>query len=245
MVRTVDYNSRKKSVLSSAINKYIKDASPVASDDLAEKFGLSSATIRNILYELEKDGYLTHPYTSGGRLPTNRGYRYYVDFLIAQMELLDEEKERIVKDCSSKISQLEDVLENTSEIISKITKYTGIVSFLDWHDKIFYKGISHILEQPEFQDASRLKALISMIEEKQKLLEIINRDFDNKVKVYIGEELKCPEVSHCSIVVSTFGNKKKLKGRVAVIGPSRMEYEHIIPALEYISVVLDDVLNKF
>ncbi|MDP2043664.1 MAG: DeoR family transcriptional regulator, partial [Candidatus Omnitrophota bacterium] len=94
MTRNVDYNSRRKSILSSAINRHIKSALPVASDDISEEFDLSSATIRNIFSELEESGLLMHPYTSGGRIPTDKGYRYYVDFLIQQMELMDEEKQR-------------------------------------------------------------------------------------------------------------------------------------------------------
>ncbi|MDD5166221.1 MAG: hypothetical protein PHQ57_02385, partial [Candidatus Omnitrophica bacterium] len=146
MVRNVDYDSRRRAVLTAAINKYIQGAAPVASDDIAAEFDLSSATIRNIFAELEDAGLLKHPYTSGGRVPTDKGYRYYVDFLLSQVEILDEEKERIIKEYHQEISRLEDALEKTSEIISVITHYAGIVSFLEWHDRFFYNGISRILE---------------------------------------------------------------------------------------------------
>lgn len=244
MAKAVDYEARRRAILGAAINTYIKEALPVASEDIAREFELSSATIRNIFAELEEDGYLTHPYTSGGRIPTNKGYRYYVDFLLSQMELLDEEKERILKEYEKEIMRLEDVLESTSEIISNITRYTGIVSFLDWHDRLFYKGISLILEQPEFQDSQKLRLLVKMLEEKRRLLGVINQDFSGKVKVYIGEELGCPEMSNCSIVVSSYRVKDRLVGRLAVLGPARMEYQHIIPALEYISDTLVSVLDK-
>lgn len=79
MVRTVDYNSRKKAVLHTAINRYIKNALPVASDEIAQEFDLSSATIRSIFVDLEEAGFLKHPYTSGGRIPTDKGYRYYLE----------------------------------------------------------------------------------------------------------------------------------------------------------------------
>ncbi len=244
MVRTVDYEARRRVILEVAINKYIKEALPVASEDIASDFDLSSATIRNIFAELEESGYLTHPYTSGGRIPTDRGYRYYVDFLISQMALLDNEKERIVKEYTKEIKQLEDALEETSEVISTITHYAGIVSFLEWQDRFFYKGISHILEQPEFQDFEKIRILIKIIEDKQRLLEIINRDFTERVKVYIGHELGCPEMESCSLVVSSYRLKNRPSGRLAVLGPVRMEYKHIIPTLEYISQVLTEVLEN-
>lgn len=244
MVRNVDYESRRRAILSATINKYIQGALPVASEDIARDFDLSSATIRNIFAELEENGYLTHPYTSGGRIPTDRGYRYYVDFLISQMALLDEEKERIVKGYRREVKQLEDALDETSEIISTITHYAGIVSLLGWQDRFFYRGIGYILEQPEFQDFKKLRLLIKLIEDKEHLLDIINRDFDEKVKVYIGHELDCPEMDNCSMVVSSYRLKNRPLGRLAVLGPMRMEYKQIIPTLEYISEVLTEVLGN-
>lgn len=245
MVKNVDYESRRRAILMTTINKYIEEALPVASEDVARDFDLSSATIRNIFVELEEVGFLTHPYTSGGRMPTDKGYRYYVDFLISQMALLDEEKECIVREYKKEIKRLEEALEKTSEIISTITHYAGIVSFLEWQDRFFYKGISRVLELPEFQDLERMKLLIKIIEDKQHLLEIINRDFSGKVKVYIGSELGCPEMENCSLVVSSYRVKDRPSGRIAVLGPVRMEYKHIIPSLEYISDVLTNVLDSF
>jgi transcriptional regulator of heat shock response len=243
MGKSVDYESRKRSVLNAAINRYIHEAMPVASDDLAREFDLSSATIRSIFSDLEESGLLTHPYTSGGRIPTDKGYRYYVDFLISKMSLLEGEKEKIVRQFKKEIRKLDDALENTSEIISQITHYTGIVSFLEWQDRVFYRGISRILDQPEFRDAEKMRLLIKMLEEKENLLDVINRDFKDKVKVYIGHEIGRPEMKSYSLVVSSYRVKNKPSGRLAVLGPVRMEYQHIIPTMEYISDVLSEVLD--
>lgn len=244
MVRTVDYTSRKRAVLAATINRYIKNAAPVSSEDISRDFGLSSATIRNIFSDLEKEGCLTHPYTSAGRIPTNKGFRLYVDFMIAQMELLSHEREQVLKEYNTEIKHLEEALEKTSEIISTITHYAGIVSFLEWHNKFFYRGISRILEQPEFRDVEKMRLLIKMMEDKKNFLEIINQDFEDKVKIYIGEELGCPEMQNCSLVVSNYRRKNRLSGKLAVLGPVRMEYNHIIPALEYVSQVLTGVLDE-
>ncbi|MCX5711322.1 MAG: hypothetical protein NT060_05185 [Candidatus Omnitrophica bacterium] len=244
MGKSVDYESRRRSVLNAAINRYIREAVPVASEELAHEFELSSATIRSIFSDLEESGFLTHPYTSGGRIPTDKGYRYYVDFLISQMSLLENEKEKIVRQFKKEIRKLDDALEKTSEIISQITHYTGIVSFLEWQDRVFYRGISRILEQPEFRDAEKMRLLIKMFEEKGNLLDVINRDFKDKVKVYIGHEMGRPEMKNYSLVVSSYRVKNKPSGRLAVLGPVRMEYKHIIPTMEYISDVLSEVLDS-
>lgn len=244
MVKNVDYNQRKKAILAATINRYIKDAEPISSEDIAENFGLSSATIRNIFKHLEDEQYLTHPYTSGGRIPTDKGYRYYVDSLIFENELVEEEKERIVKEYHQKIKKLEDVLEKTTDLLSGVTHCASIVSFSDEEVIVFYKGLSFILEEPEFQNAAQLQQVIRIIEDKQRLFGIINRDFDAKVKVYIGAELECPEISHCSLAVSRYSARKKPSGRIAVLGPVRMNYTHIISALGYVSDVLSDTLGQ-
>lgn len=231
-------------VLSASVNAYINTALPVSSESLAREFNLSSATVRSIFAELEEEGYLTHPYTSAGRIPTDKGYRYYVDFLTAQLKPLEKEKKSIIKEIKNKIECLDDLLEKTSEVISTITRYTGIVSLLEWEDKFFYRGLSHILEQPEFQDSERIRLLIKMLEEKKKLIDIINRDFKEPTKIYIGAELGCPEIDICSLVVSRYRRGKKQDGRLAVLGPRRMNYNHIIPTLDFISQVLSETLGQ-
>ncbi len=244
MVRIVDHAQRRNMILAASINAYINSATPVSSEALASDFKLSSASVRHILAELEEAGYLTHPYTSAGRMPTDKGYRYYVDFLMSQIELLDNEKKAVICEYRKKIKRLEDVLERTSEIISAITHYAGIVSLLEWEDKFFYRGLSHMVEQPEFKDSERIRLLIQMLEEKKRLLDIINRDFKETTKIYIGSEIGCPEIDTCSLVISTYRRGKKKNGRLAVLGPRRMNYEHIIPSLEFISQIVSDILQE-
>lgn len=244
MTKTIDYEGRRRSVLIATINRYIKDALPISSLDIAGEFGLSPATIRNIFAELEEAGYLTHPHTSAGRIPTDRGYRYYVDFLSSRVELLEEEKSSVMQLYERQVERLDEILEKTSELISTITHYTGIVSFMEWHDRFFYNGVSFVMEQPEFQNISRMRYLVRIIEDKARLLDILNRDFKEKVRIYIGQELGCAEMNSCALAVATYSIRNKPLGRMAVLGPSRMQYQHIIPTLEYVSDVLSQTLNK-
>ncbi len=245
MARNVEREARKRAVLSTTISRYILEAMPIASEELAEHFDLSSATIRNIFSELEAEGYLTHPYTSGGRIPTEKGYRYYVDSLLLELQLMDEDKSKIIREYEKKIKRIEDVLEETSRLIEETTHYTGIVSFLEWQDRMFYKGLSRILEQPEFKNTDKMRLLIKIIEDKHHLLGLINRDFSDKARVYIGREMDSPEMEDCSLVVSDYRRRNKPQGKLAVLGPVRMEYNRIIPALEYISDVLSEALEDF
>lgn len=104
-------------------------------------------------------------------------------------------------------------------------------------------GLSRILEQPEFKNTEKMRLLIKAIEDKQQLLGLINRDFSDKARVYIGRELQRPEMEDCSLVVSDYRRKNKPQGKLAVLGPLRMDYNHIIPALEYISDALSEALE--
>ncbi len=253
MVRIVDHSERKKQVLAAAVSAYIKTGDPVSSQELCDLFGLSSATIRNILNELERDGYLYQPHISAGRLPTDRGYRYYVDFIMRQMEISDEKKVNIKTKYVGKYSKglvsFEDILEKTSEVIAELTHYTSIVSFSPWSDKIFYTGLSNIIQDPEIRDSKKLFFIIKLLEEKRKLLDLLNQNFEetnaNGLKVYIGKELDCPFVDEtCSLIVTSFGKGKKESGKIAVLGPRRMSYDDIVATLNYVSQTLDNFLNE-
>jgi len=251
MVKNVDYGSRRKAILTATINKYIQEALPIASEDIASDFDLSSATIRNIFADLEETGYLTHPYTSGGRVPTAKGYRYFVDFLMLELpdyssdkEMHKEEREFVTREYQREVVRMEDALERTSEIVSALTHYTSVVSILDWQDKFFYKGVGFVLEEPEFQDFNRIRFLVRMMEDKQRLLAIINRQFHEKVKIYIGDELGCQEIDNCALAVSAYRVKNSFSGRLAVLGPMRMKYSHIVSTLEYISDALGTALEE-
>ena len=185
MVRTVDFDSRRKEILSAAIDYYIRTATPVSSGVLVQEYGftLSPATIRNVFAELEEQGYLTHPHTSAGRIPTQKGYRYYVDYLMKEIKLLGAEKERVESDYRKSIRQLESLLDKTSQVLSDLTHYTGIVA-LQANERLFYKGASFMAEQPEFKNIEKIRNVLQLLEQKERLLQIINRDLKKKIDYY-------------------------------------------------------------
>ena len=138
----LDIKQRKDRILAIVVGQYIKTITPVGSHTITEEFNLdvSPATVRNILAELEEQGYLTHPHTSAGRIPTQRGYRYYVDHLMNEIELLEGEKKRIQAECKQYVNQLENLMDKASSMISDITSYTTIISVDGWGSKIILKG---------------------------------------------------------------------------------------------------------
>ena len=235
-----EYKLRKDLVLRIVVSEYITTVNPVSSGFIADKYHLdfSSATIRNILADLEKEGQLTHPHTSAGRIPTQDGYRYYVDHLMNEIQLLAEEKERIKTEYQKQVRDLEYLLDKTSEAISDFTQYTSIVSIDGREDRIYYKGTGHIVEYVDPQDVSRISDILRALEEKERILEIINQDIQERFKIYIGHEMACQQMDQCSLAVSRYEIPNGPTGRIAVLGPTRMNYQRVVSALDYFSDLL-------
>ncbi len=121
-------DDRKLKILQAIIDDYIYSAEPVGSRTIAKKheLGLSSATIRNEMADLEEMGLLEQPYTSAGRVPSDKGYRLYVDQLMKINELTESEIEKIRNDMNIRINELSQLIRNASAVMSKFTKYTSI-----------------------------------------------------------------------------------------------------------------------
>lgn len=120
-------NRRREVVLEAIVNCYVDSAKPVCSRVISKKMDLSSATIRNVMQDLEEDGYIRQTHTSGGRIPTEKGYRYYVDSLMHLKALTESQIRLIDEEYRFRMKSLEDVLANTSHILSKITNCAGVV----------------------------------------------------------------------------------------------------------------------
>ena len=121
-------DERKKKVLQAIVEEYINTAEPVSSNALTKDHGLdcSSATIRNEMAELEKSGYLDKTHTSSGRIPSEKGYRYYVDELVNDKDISLEEIKYISDKLETKVNEIEDLTKITANTRSEVTHYTTI-----------------------------------------------------------------------------------------------------------------------
>jgi heat-inducible transcriptional repressor len=135
-----DLNERERSVLRHVVHNYIQTAVPVGSRVLSKRFEehLSPATIRNVMADLEESGYLSHPHTSAGRVPTDLGYRYYIDFLMELQQLSETERQTIETLIDQNI-EAEELLRETSKLLGKISKQLSIVSSPHLSSGIFEK----------------------------------------------------------------------------------------------------------
>lgn len=184
-------DNRKKKVLQAIVEEYINTAEPVSSNSLTSNHGLncSSATIRNEMADLEKSGYLDKTHTSSGRIPSEKGYRYYVDELLKEDDISLEEIKYISSKLETKVNEIEDLTKIAANTISEVTHYTTV--------SIGPKATSQIIEEIKFillgtrmmmaiilTDTGMVKETIIKFDEDitQKQVETMNYMFNNKLK---------------------------------------------------------------
>jgi heat-inducible transcriptional repressor len=175
-------NEREKTILRSIVQQFILTASPVGSRNITKRFdiGFSPATVRNIMSDLEDSGYINHPHTSAGRVPTDKGYRYYVDSLMDIEIINDSEKGIINNSLDTKILETDEILKIASRLLSSITKQIACVTYptLD-------KGILARLQLVSLS-STRLLVVVSI---QSGLVKTITLEFETEIELE-----KLPEV---------------------------------------------------
>lgn len=333
-------SDRQRTILKLIVAEYIGSATPVGSATLTAKFGLglSPATIRNEMSDLEAGGYVTHPHTSAGRVPTAKGYRYFVASLMEQGELGPQQRwairhglqqagmdpERWLALAASTLAQ---VAQNAAlvtpprprrcvlkrvEVVSvherlllvvvaladgtvrrrllipdrpvpaaeaqSISNYlNALLADCTLHDvarraatasglahavagtatellrevdacefeDIRYAGIEHVLRQPEFARAERVRNLVSLLHERRPLAPLLAAaDEHGGVHVIIGGEEQSEALRDWSMVLAPYGVAGPVGGVVGVLGPTRMEYGRAVSGVRYVASVMNDFIQE-
>lgn len=202
-----------------AVRDYIVLAEPVSSKVLEKKhkLGISPATIRNEMQKLTDEGYLSQPHTSAGRVPTDKGYRFFVDCLRSDL-----------KHCLR--SDLADEAEDSFEFIKEATKFLAeesselALGYLAERKIIWKEGWQDIFEEPEFSEPGLASSFAKMIDDFEENIEEI---FSPEIKIYIGKENPVSKNDNFSIITSGFPG-----GLFAILGPKRMSYDKNIELLQ-------------
>jgi len=249
-------SSRQNSILQGVIETHIETTQPVGSRSIAEKYALSfsPATIRYEMSALEDMGYLTHPHTSSGRLPTDHGYRYYLDHISFEspsaepLNCLGEELSPADGE-----DRLEEFLDHVSLLLSSLSQEIGLtlmpleevpVSEKPGRLKLSLQGLPYMLEKPEFQDIRKVRNLLGVFEEKVALTEwVLTRAEPEQVSVSVGREHSNGALEDCAIVTARYAAGKNRQGVIAIVGPKRMAYRRIIPLVSRMAVTVSDILE--
>ncbi len=339
-----ELGEREKEVLRAVVQEYITTGGPVGSQQLTRRpgFEVSSATMRNVLADLEELGFLEKPHTSAGRVPTDQGYRFYVDTLVKLKDPTPRDRELIHAGLIQE-SNLEEVLGEASRILHSLTRHAGVVvtprpdsavfrriefvrlredrvlailvgqsgqvhnkaitvefpitsdellkasnylsellrevpleearerirvemdqeqalynaltakalklgaaaTDLPTTERVLIQGTGSFLEAPEFADVERMRALFKALDEKHKLLSLLDRvQRANEMQIFIGAESDFSAAGDVTVIASPYGNQEQVLGTVGVIGPTRMDYRRVIPLVNFTAQVLSRVLEK-
>ncbi|MGG3563804.1 heat-inducible transcriptional repressor HrcA [Neobacillus rhizosphaerae] len=330
-------------ILQVIVDDFIRSAQPVGSRSLSKKeeISFSSATIRNEMADLEELGYIEKTHTSSGRVPSEKGYRYYVDHLLSPQALNQQDVSIIQSIFAEKIYEFEKIIQRSAKILSELTNYTSIVlgpaasinklkriqiiplnketavaifvtdtghvenrtfslpatidagdlektvnilndrlagvPLEDLNDKIykevamllrqhihnydlmlhtvadslkmpvaeklFFGGKTNMLSQPEFHDISKIRSLLTMIDQEEWIYNLIRKDSAG-IHVKIGRENNISAMDNCSLITATYSAGVEKLGTIAILGPTRMEYSRVIGLLQLLSNDLTAVLTR-
>ena len=214
---------RRQSILQHIADEYIQTAEPVGSKLLADYLGFSSATIRAEMSSLEKDGYIHQPHTSAGRVPTEKGYRYYIDHLGLTTTISKEDIKSFAENKG---------IERFLKVIAN--KADGNTAFCVTPDSIHYAGLADTFRKREFENQEIIVRFAQLLDNLGDFVRTIEFDTDKTVKTYIGHEnpYKFAQDFSTIAVFLPFGSKPCVVG---ILGPMRMPYKKIIPYVSYIA----------
>lgn len=225
---------RQKDILGGVVREYIKTARPVASSELRQEFGIkaSSATIRQEMLELDERGYLEQPHTSAGRIPTDRGYRFFVDYLLNRLGL-DDEEEKNIKSIFSVKSEHEFV-RGLANVVSRMTKSFSAVGAFD-HDGFSKTSFGRVLEEPEFENSQNIRNFAELLDGFEEDLVSFLGDWGNSgEQVFIGGENPLEEAEEFSLIISSWEHPRGFRGFLTLMGPKRMDYQKNLSLLRFI-----------
>lgn len=233
-------NERQEKILSAIVEEYTQTAIPVGSKILVDKYKLtvSSATIRNDMMTLEEEGFLHQPHISAGRIPTDKGYRYFVEEIMKDKELSKEEQQKLQKEFLKLKAQNTRLTKTTAKLLSHLSGNLAISGVLE-KDEFSEFGMRELLDQPEFQeldDMCRLVEVLDYVDEKFDAL--LKNMKEGETKIFIGKENPISGISNCSMMVSPYKLKSGERGILALIGPKRMKYAKNKSLMEYVKKML-------
>lgn len=227
---------RQAEVLSHVIEEYAEVSHPVGSVTLAKLLKVSSATIRSEMGVLERLGYLQQPHKSSGRIPTDKGYRWYVNRLQSeptQPQSFSDQTKALRKRIKA-AGEPDQAIKTAIGSLVELTSNAGIGTLGQY---IYTDGLSHLFAQPEFNDPQTAQAVASLLDNLEAwLLETSPR---RSVSVFIGQENPIGKTSGCSLIVAKFSSPYSDNDCIGVVGSTRQNYRQTIGLVEQAALALE------
>lgn len=226
-----ELTERQEKILTLTIDHYIKSAKPVSSGFLAKQRELEvcPATVRGDFCALTKKGFLEKPYISGGRIPTDKGYRFFVDGLLKKQSRWRKREHYLFRRIFSRKKHPWEIAEELAKVLAEMSCTLSIVAFSNIK-MIWKEGWRELMSEPEFQDVDYFREFLDLVMDFEQNLETLVQEISG-IQIFIGQESPLPEKGF-SLMVARPRFYKKLVPTVALLGPKRMNFQRNLQVIE-------------
>lgn len=249
---------RQKEILFAIIEEYAEMAAPVGSVTLAKLFDVSSATIRAEMARLEDMGYIAQPHTSAGRIPTDAGYRLYVNSLTEEIDKdidatsigkkREENPAKLLPGKGDRTTYAMEIRVNSQEradyairsAVDSLVELTGNLGLATIGDQLYLAGISRLFTQPEFVDNSRVQSVAKLLDNLEPWLR--EAAPGEPLNIFIGQENPIGKTSGVSLIISKFRSPYSDKSYIGVLGPTRQNYGKVMSLVKQAGNMLEEML---
>lgn len=229
--------SRQEKILAAIIEQYAEVAAPVGSVMLAKLFNVSSATVRNEMVELEQQGMIKQPHTSAGRVPTDKGYRYYVN------QITNTGKDQLSRNDKAITTRVAHAGESSQAIkaaVDSLVQLTHNLGLATIGNQLYVAGYSNLFGQPEFVDPSQAKEVARLLDNLEPWLQ--EAEPNEALNVYIGRENPIGRSAGVSLIISRYSSPYSDSSYIGVLGPTRQSYRNVMSLVEHAGRTLEEVL---
>lgn len=230
---------RQQAILNAIVEQYAEVASPVGSSLLAKAFKVSSATIRAEMAELEKDGFIYQPHTSSGRVPTDKGYRYYVNNLSEASELGERRGERALAAHVQHAGTPDTMIRNAVDTLVGLTHNLGLATI---GNQLYISGLGNLFGQPEFLDSLHVQQVARLLDNLEPWLR--EAAPASPLSVYIGQENPIGRTAGCSLVIRRFSGPLSDRNYIGILGPTRQSYRDVMNLVSRAGRELEELLAE-
>lgn len=232
---------RQAKILAAVVEQYAEVASPVGSSLLSKVFMVSSATIRAEMAELERLGFIHQPHTSAGRVPTDKGYRYYVNNMQESSPQPAQESrgERALTARVAGGGLPERTIRNAVDTLVELTHNLGMATI---GDQLYMSGLSNLFGQPEFVGGAHVQQIARLLDNLEPWLR--EAAPNEPLSVYIGAENPIGRSAGASLIISRFRSPYSDRSYIGVLGPTRQQYRDVMGLVEHAGRTLEGALYE-
>ena len=242
----MEITARQREILCHIIEEYAETASPVGSVTMAKLFNVSPATIRAEMAKLEALGLIAQPHTSAGRVPTDAGYRFYVNNLEGRSSSFDDYEsaqksfERGTHAIEVRVSSQSQADAAIRRAVDSLVELTGNLGLATIGGQLYLSGMSQLFTQPEFMDTRRVQAVAKLLDNLEPWLR--EAAPGEPLNIFIGQENPIGKNSEVSLIISKFRSPFSDNSYIGVLGPTRQNYMRVTSLVRYTGKMLEEIL---